>query len=133
MKSALNMLENKIKFTYETIPEISKTISKKFTNPVSSIFEKVYKNHKNYDIDTCLNKAIDETVTNLNKEDIEIIKSLGKLLGKTDLDGQISQIQLVNNFIDTQIEEAEQAKMQGETLYKKLGIVMGLIMVIILI
>ena len=55
------------------------------------------------------------------------------MLGKSDLDGQISQIDITLNFLDKQIEEAEIEKSKNERLYKKLGTIMGLTLVIILI
>ena len=46
-------------------------------------------------------KSIDSSNIMLLQDDKEALKSLGKLLGKTDIEGQISQIRLVNNFLDT--------------------------------
>jgi len=51
---------------------------------------------------------------------------------KTDLSGQISEIKLVNNFIDAQIEDAKQEKDKNYKMYKTLGIVVGATIVIIL-
>ena len=51
--------------------------------------------------------ALDNAKTKLTKEDIEILKGLAKMLGKTDLDGQVSEIRLTEKFIDTKIKEAE--------------------------
>ncbi len=39
-------------------------------------------------------KAVDESDTNLNKEDINILLMLSKMLGQTDLEGQVSQIEI---------------------------------------
>ena len=39
MKNALNMFENKIKFTYEDIPTVFKDISKKINGNVGNIFK----------------------------------------------------------------------------------------------
>ena len=78
-------------------------------------------------------EGIEETDTSLTREDKDIIKSLSKLLGKTDLDGQISEIKLVQNFLNTQIEIAEKEKQKNEKLYRTLGGVVGLAIVIILV
>ena len=58
---------------------------------------------------------------------------MGKLLGKTDLDGQVSEIKLVQNFLTTQIDIAEKEKEKNEKLYRTLGGVIGIAIVIILV
>ena len=58
---------------------------------------------------------------------------LGKMLGKTDKSGQISEIELVSNFLDKQINDAEEMKTKNEKLYKTLGVLGGLTIAIILI
>ena len=65
-------------------------------------------------------KAIYETSNNLLEKDKEILKELGKLLGQTDIEGQISQIKLVSDFLDMQIEEANMEKLKNEKLYRTL-------------
>ena len=78
-------------------------------------------------------EVIDKVETNLTDEDKSIIKNLGRMLGKTDLEGQISEIKLVQNFLNTQIDLAEKEKQKNEKLYKTLGGVIGLAIVIILV
>lgn len=132
-RNSLNILENKIKFTYEPLQEIFKQISENLENNISLIFENTNKNLKRMNMQEAWNKAIDESVLNLNKEDISIIKNMGKLLGKTDVEGQISEIKLTSGFIDSQIEKAQKEREKNEKLYKTLGTVVGLAIVIILI
>ena len=75
------------------------------------------------DKDTAKNswiQAVEESKTNMNKEDLEVIKDLGKLLGKTDIEGQISQIELTDKFLDTNIENAEKEYIKNNKLYKTL-------------
>ena len=78
-------------------------------------------------------EVVDKTGTSLTKEDKSIIKNLGRMLGKTDLEGQVSEIKLVQDFLNTQIEIAEKEKQKNEKLYKTLGGVVGLAIVIILV
>ena len=77
-------------------------------------------------------KSVDECVTNLNKEDKQVLKTLSKLLGQTDSEGQISQIEITQNFIDAQIKNAQEEKQKNEKLYSRLGTTIGLAIVIIL-
>ncbi len=69
----------------------------------------------------------------LNKEDKEIIKMFGKLLGKTDKNGQISEIELSRKFIEKQIEKAEDEKQKNVKLYRSLGVIIGFVIIIIFI
>ena len=71
-------------------------------------------------------KAVEESKTSMKKEDIDVVKGLGKLLGKTDLEGQVSQIELTNKFLDEQIEIAQKDYLKNEKLYKTLRRSFGL-------
>ncbi len=132
IKNALNMFENKIKFTYEDIPTVFEDISKKIQGNVGNIFKTASIKMQNMPAGDAWNYALENTGTSLKKEDIEIINGLGRMLGKTDLNGQISEIKLVNNFIDTQIEEAKQEREKNSKMYKTLGVIVGITIVIIL-
>ena len=132
-RNALNILENKIKFTYEPLQEIFDQMSENLIENVANIFKKTKSNLRKMETQEAWNDAIEECKLNLKSEDISIIKNFGKLLGKTDVEGQISKIKLTSSFIDTQIEKAEKEKEKNEKLYKTLGTVVGLAIVIILI
>ena len=79
------------------------------------------------------NKAIDTDILNINLEDKNVLKNLSKLLGATDLEGQLSQIEMTSNFLDEQIKKAEKEREKNESMYRKLGMIIGLGIVIILI
>lgn len=132
MKNALNMLKTKMKFTYEPIPEIFKEISKNTKLGISDIFLNASENMKNVSAGKSWNIALESSKTNMKEEDINILKGLNKLLGKTDIDGQISEIELTNNFLDKQIEKAIKEQEKNEKLYRTLGMITGLTIVIIL-
>lgn len=74
-----------------------------------------------------------ENAIYFNKEDKEVLKMFGKLLGKTDKKGQISEIEITNSFIEKQIEKAENEKNKNAKLYKSLGVICGIGIVIIFI
>ena len=134
-KNAINTLETKIKFTYEPIPEIFKQISENLQNNISKIFERASKYIGDCTTKQAWNKAIEEIKPNLslNNEDIKIMQDLGNLLGKTDVSGQISEIEVTSSFIDTQIIKAEDERKKNEKMYRNLGTIVGLAIVIILI
>ena len=133
MKNALNIFATKINFTYEPIPEIFMEISKKIEANVGNIFYVASKNMDEQNAGTAWVQALENVQTNMNKEDIEVLKGLSNLLGKVDLEGQIGEVKLVENFLDTQINKAEEEKNKYSKLYKSLGITVGLAIVIILL
>lgn len=120
IKKALNMFETKIKYTYETIPDIFLEISENMIYNISNIFKISSENMKYITAKEAWVQAVENSKTNMTKEDIDVIKGLGKLLGKTDMEGQISQIELTDKFIDVQIEKAKKEYEKNEKLYKTL-------------
>lgn len=52
--------------------------------------------------------------------------------GITDSEGQLSQIEVTESFLDEQIRQAQEEKNKNEKLYKKLGMSIGMAIVIIL-
>ena len=70
---------------------------------------------------------------NLNSDDIEILKELGISLGQTDLEGQLKNIRLVYNSLKSQLESAKEEKGKNFKLYRNMGVLCGLIIIIILL
>lgn len=132
-KNALNMFKTKIKFTYEPIPEIFDQISKTINSDIGAIFRIASYNMKYCTAGDAWIKAVDSDILNISFEDKNILKDLSKLLGATDIQGQISQIEVTSNFLDEQIKKAEKEKEKNEGMYRKLGMIIGLGIVIILI
>ena len=132
MKNALNMFKTKIKFTYEPIPVIFEDIAQNIHINVGQIFTLAKEKMKNNTANIAWEEAIEESENNLTKEDKYVLKTLSKLLGQTDLEGQISQIEITQKFLETQLKEAEEQKEKNEKLYSKLGTTIGLAIVIIL-
>lgn len=132
-QNAFQIIENKIKFTYEPLPEIFIQTSKMLTPNISNILEKASTSMKNTNAEEGWNNSIEKASTNLKKEDIESIKSFGKMLGKTDKEGQVSQLELTKTLLDVQIKKAQEDEKKNAKLYKTLGTIVGLAFVVILI
>ena len=132
----INILQNKIKFTHKPLCDVLEEVSNIKTNTrIAQIFSKTAKNLEKQTCEEALDKAITEekVFLNLNVEDIELIKTLGTVLGKTDIDGQMSEINQFNVLFANQIAKAEQEQLKNEKMYKSLGTIVGLVIVIILI
>ena len=135
MKKALNIFKTKIVFTYEPIPEVFKELEKNINKNIGAIFYKASNYMSKNDAGVAWKNALKEEKihTNFENSDIEALCNLSKMLGYTDLEGQISNIELVCNLIDNQIDEARQLKKKNEKLYKTIGTSIGLAVAIILI
>ena len=132
IKVALNILKTKIRFTYEPIPEIFTEIAQNTTRNIKNIFLNAKKKMKESTAETAWQESVDEANANLNNEDKRAIKTLAKLLGQTDSEGQISQIEITEKFIEEQIQDAISARQKNEKLYTRLGTILGMTIVIIL-
>ena len=126
LQSSLNMFKTKIEFTYEPIKDIFEEISNIIYKEKENIFFSTAKKLSEKNITLSWYEAIEDTKENFTKEDKEVLKSLGKLLGQTDKTGQIREICLTENLLKMQIEKAEIDKNRNVKLYKTLGIVSGL-------
>lgn len=133
LKNSLNVFKNKIKFTYEPIPDIFEEISKTKVKNVGTIFKNAKERMEDGIASEAWEEAVEESNNNLKEDDKNILKTLSKLLGQTDSEGQVSQIEITEKFLDTQIKEAVEDKHKNEKLYTRLGTIIGLAIVIILV
>ena len=134
IKKGLNIFKTKIGFTYEPIPEVFKQIGENINCNIGRIFLKASDYMKNLSAGEAWELALkEENNTNFEKNDIDIILGLSKMLGCTDLEGQVNNTKLTCNLLENQIEEARILKEKNEKLYKTLGISIGLAISIILI
>lgn len=101
---------------------------------ISEIFKEANLNIKTVNVKQAWDLAVEDAkdFLSFNKEDINLIKSLGNMLGKTDVSGQLSEINLCIDFLDSQIEDAEQVCKKNEKMYRSLGSIAGLAIIIIL-
>lgn len=133
IKLALNILKTKIRFTSEPLYSVFMEISMSSKGNVSNLFKNISENLKTNSAKVAWEQGIENETLAIKKQDRQALKSMGKLLGKTDLDGQISEIELTESFLETQILDAQKEKDKNEKLYKTLGMVTGAGIIVILI
>ena len=131
-KNILNAMKTKIKFTYEPLAEIFREVANKNDTNIEKIFGQMANQITYFQTREVWENCIQEADISINQEDKDILKKLGKLLGQTDVEGQVSEIEVTQNFLDMQIDKAEEEKRKNQKMYKTLGVTMGLIFVIIL-
>lgn len=134
LKNAFHLLETKIRFTAIPLPEIFEEIAKTSSvTTIAELFRKASCQMQEKNAKEAWEIAVEQMEGNLKEEDRRMMKEFGRLLGKTDIDGQMSQIELTKSFLEEQIEKAKLDRKKNEKLYKSLGMVAGLAIVIVLV
>ena len=131
-KNILNIMKTKIKFTYEPLGEIFKQIAKDNDTEIEKIFGQMANQITYYQAKDVWENCIQDADISIKQEDKNILKRLGKLLGQTDVNGQVSEIEVTEEFLSIQIEKAEEEKKKNQKMCKTLGVVSGLVFCIIL-
>ena len=132
----INVLQNKIKFTRKPLKDIFNELSRLEQNEkINRIFLNVSQNLENSTMSESWKNIVEEEKENLclKEDDINLLKTLGNTLGKSDVDGQMSEINLFTELIKVQIQKAEREKEKNSKMYKSLGTIIGIVIVIVLI
>lgn len=135
LSNLINILQNKMKFTHKPLGEIlEETAAIREDSRISEIFWKTGQKLKKQKIEDAWSEAIleEKIFLNLKGEDIKVIQTLGNVLGKTDIEGQMSEIAQFNTLLKVQIKKAEEEKNKNVKMYKSLGTIIGLAIVILL-
>lgn len=133
LKSGFNIFKTKLEFSYEPIKESFLEISKLVYKEKNNIFKSYVTNLEKDNYEDAWELSVAENSYGFSKDDIVLINGFGKLLGKTDLKGQLNEIDLADEFLNKQIFDAEENKKKNDKLYKSLGIILGIGIVIICI
>ena len=131
-KNAINIFKTKIRYTYEPIPDIFMEISENLNSNISNVFKLAADKMDVLTAGDAWGIALKMEDLNINEEDKTALSNLSKLLGKTDLQGQLSAIEMTMDFLDEQIRKAQVQKNKNEKMYRTLGMIVGLSIVIIL-
>lgn len=78
-------------------------------------------------------KALRQTPTSLDSDDQRALFHLGEVLGATDLEGALSELDYAEFLLKQRYEEAKARKKQLGGLYQTLGVLAGAAIVIVVI
>ena len=138
MQSMLKMFQNEISFLSNILSEAFEKIYRSSSSASASFFKgtiDILRENRSLTASEAWELAVKENIgkTSLNKEDGEIVISFGKMLGSSDLEGQLKNIEMTLNQLHVQEQKAEEKRNKYETMYRTLGVLGGLTLVIILI
>lgn len=137
LQGMLQIFENEISFLSNVLVDAFTRIYRCNDSSVSLFFKSTVDNlrgDKGLNASEAWTNAIKDNIhrTSLNREDEEILISFGKMLGSSDLEGQIKNIRITVNQLNLQEQKAEAHREKNETMYRNLGILGGLAIIIIL-
>jgi len=138
LQGLLQMLENEISYMANLLTDAFYKMHETRKNEISLIFKQTADyliENKGLNASEAWEKALKENIrkTALNKEDEKVLISFGKMLGKSDIEGQLKNIRLAMKQLEIQEKKAEELKAKNEVMYKRLGVLFGLALIIILV
>ncbi|NLJ78042.1 MAG: stage III sporulation protein AB [Tissierellia bacterium] len=138
MEQCFKMLETEIVYGATPLPEALHNIHRKGNRKISFIFRDIREHlmeHGRGDIFYSFSSIIKPLKDDLHftAEDIELFLSLGRVIGSSSRRDQEKNFQLILNQIGFLQEDAKDERDKHERLFKNLGILTGLAIIIILL
>lgn len=133
----LHMLENEISYFSNVLEDAFDNICRVNKGETAQFFKGTVKNLQN---DSSLNAcsawvlSVESNIkrTALNSEDKDVLNTFGKMLGNSDIEGQIKNIRLTLDKLKVQEQNAEEHRKKNEGMCKRLGLLGGIAIVILL-
>lgn len=135
---SMQLLETEIIYGTTPLPYALQNISVKSEKPWSDFFLEISENileRKFFSMEEAWNDAIKGhlDLPCLNKTDLGLIKSIGKVIGKSDIEDQKKHFNLLYAELSHHEESAENDKKKNERMYRSLGFLLGIAIYIVLI
>ncbi len=138
LQLALNMLSSEISYTATPVPLAFKKIGSRVDKPISLFFlrcSQLLEESPGEDFADLWQRAVKENYGNtaLEKSDQDLLLTISTFLGVSDQYHQEKQINLVLHQLDHTEKEALDDMNKNERMWKYLGVMGGLMLVILLI
>ncbi|MGC4376515.1 stage III sporulation protein SpoIIIAB [Fictibacillus sp. Mic-4] len=136
-KVALQSLEAEIMYGLIPLDEAFLHLSEQLHGPTSDFFRMV--SEKLTAKSTTVQQAWDEAINEnrhqlaLKNNELEILRQFGATLGRHDRQNQQKQIKLALTHLERELSEAKDAQVKYEKMFKSLGFLTGLLLIILLI
>jgi len=138
LQNALSMLETEINFSNSPLPEALRNVALRCDKDVAFLFSKTREYINSMDGFTASEaweKALKSysKAKSLNETDFDILYAFGKYLGTSDREDQINKLKLAISQLKSQEVKAEEDKDKSERVWKYLGVMTGLLIVLLLL
>ena len=137
LKCMILYLAGEIRCMHETLPEAFQRISGRLKTPYRELLRKIAEEMEREGKKTIV-EIFDREVSELknfpfDKEDLELIKNLGKQLGYLDIQMQLKNLELCEGLVEVSMKKASAEYLQKAKMYRYMGVLAGLFLVIILV
>ncbi len=135
--STLQIIETEILYGATPIPVLLEKMGSRSKKEIGCIFlsaSNLLKENKGQPFEEIWSIAVNKEIknTSFSKNDIEILLSLGKNLGLSNSEDQIKHIRLIQEEVKRQHENSIIEEKKNVKLFKNLGFLLGLSIVIVL-
>lgn len=134
--SFLGLVKNEITYMLSILPNAYESSRQKLSTNLKDSIGAIAVDMLNINSSEAINYSIVNNISSiegLTEYDKNVMISTFKNLGRSDIDGQKNIIDNAINITENQISEANEIKLKNAKMYKTLGIVSGLILVIVFI
>ena len=132
----LNLVKNDISYMMNILPNAYEIARQKLNTSLKIAIGKIVVDMINLNSITGLEQSITKNISDMEditKYDKEVFISTLKNLGRSDLESQLNIIDNSISIIENQIKEANEIKLKNSKLYKTVGVITGLMIVIVFI
>ncbi len=136
MVTFLGHVENEIKYMMSILPNAYESSRQRLTTRLKDVVGQIVVDMLDLDnYDNIEKNIVDHiaTIDGLTEYDKNIISSVFKNLGRSNVEGQIGIIQNAVTILNNQIKEANEIKLSSSKLYRTVGVISGIMIVIVFI
>lgn len=135
MITFLKMVQNEMVYMLNNLPVAYEMARQKLNSQLKDVIGAIVVDINNYGVskvEMSITQNVD-SLTELEPYDKEIIISTLKNLGRSDLDSQNNIIENSIAILKERIKEAKNVKIKNSKMYKTIGVISGLLIVIVFI
>ena len=132
----LQLLETEILYLLTPLPLALKKVAGKSPGELNRIFSEtsmLLEKKNGFSIEDAWRQSVEKNYpfTSLTMEDKEVLVDFGMSLGTVDRDHQMKNFHYIYAQLKKQLQSAEDLRLKNERMYKSLGILLGMTIVIL--
>ena len=136
MVTFLELVKNEISYMLSYLPNAYESSRQKLNTTLKDAIGNIVVDMLNTDSTYLISKSISENIGNINElteYDKNVIISTLNNMGRSDIDSQVNIIKNSISILENQIKEANEIKLNNSKMYKTIGVIAGIMVVVIFI